>query len=453
MKINEIHLNPDNPRFIKDDRFEKLKNNIKEFPKMMKLRPIIVDDTGKILGGNMRYRAVIELGYSEIPEGWVVKASELTEEEKERFIITDNLPYGDWDYEKLGNEWDEVKLEDWGMDLSEINIHFEPEAEEDDFDVDKAVEDAKEPICKLGDIWQLGKHRIMCGDSTKREDVEKLMDGKKADMVFTDPPYLMGFTGNVHKDGSKSLNAKYGDIENDKLDEAESGIFLSKIALMIKNFCNGAFYICFYRLGIEKIINALLLNGLEYKSLIIWYKNNHNLSNSDYMNIYEPIIYGWNKEHNFYGNRSNFDVITMRKTKQGSPQITTQSKSIYIKQDDNFYKFEKIKIKPKNFMEVKDKVIFNLFTGENNIWEIDKTKANTLHPTMKPIELCEKAIKNSSKVNNNILDLFLGSGSTLIACEQLNRICYGMEIDPIYCDVTIKRWEEYTKQKAEKLNA
>lgn len=130
MKISEIHLNPENPRFIKDDRFKKLKNNIKEFPKMMKLRPIVVDDTGKILGGNMRYRALIELGYQEIPEGWVVKASELTEEEKRRFIITDNIPYGDWNTDMLANEWDEIELEDWGMDLGDFGGEIKEEKEE-----------------------------------------------------------------------------------------------------------------------------------------------------------------------------------------------------------------------------------------------------------------------------------------------------------------------------------
>ena len=154
MNINDIKLNPNNPRYIKDDRYQKLKKNMQEFPKMMKLRPIVVDDDGMILGGNMRYLAIKDLKYTEIPEGWVVKASELTEDERRRFTITDNIPYGDWDYDKLANEWDMTELQDWGIKLPEMEI----KTEEDDFDVDKAIEEVKEPICKIGDIWQLGEH-------------------------------------------------------------------------------------------------------------------------------------------------------------------------------------------------------------------------------------------------------------------------------------------------------
>lgn len=393
MKISEIHLNPDNPRFIKDDRFEKLINNIKEFPKMMKLRPIIIDDSGKILGGNMRYRALIELGYQEIPEGWVVKASELTEEEKERFIITDNIPYGDWDNDKLANEWDEIKLEDWGMDLSEINIHFEIEAEEDDFDVDKAVEDTKEPICKLGDIWQLGNHRIMCGDSTKKEDVEKLMNGKKADMVFTDPPYSVNYekkTKEIFKDKS------YNKITNDEMDIKEISEFIWKPSFknmyeVSKDDCS--FYMTMPQGG-DQMMMMMSQNWLV-KHELIWVKNNpvFSMGRLDYDYQHEPIMYGWKKNHKFYG-KGQF---------------------------------------------------------KKSIWEIVRDKGK-LHPTMKPLELISNCLLNSSQEKQIILDLFLGSGSTLIACEQLNRTCYGMEIDPIYCDVVIRRWEEYTKEKAVKLN-
>ena len=389
MKISEIHLNPDNPRFIKDDKFEKLKKNIKEFPKMMKLRPIVIDDSGKILGGNMRYRALIELGYQEIPEGWVVKASELTEEEKKRFIITDNIPYGDWDNDKLANEWDEIELEDWGMDLSEINIHFEPEAEEDDFDVDKAVEENKEPICKLGDIWQLGKHRLMCGDSTKREDVERLMDGKKADMVFTDPPY------NVDYGVTKNPRHKIRTIQNDKQSPEQWHDFCNDFFIILKEYNQGDIYV-WGASGPEGMKQRLWLTemGCHWSATIVWKKQQLVLTPANYQRMYEPCFYGWFGKSSYNGDRKQTEV-----------------------------------------------------------WEINRPLSSKLHPTMKPIELCSRGIKNSSKNGMIVLDIFLGSGSTLIACEQTNRICYGMEIDPIYCDVTIKRWEQYTKQKAEKLNA
>ena len=240
---------------------------------------------------------------------------------------------------------------------------------------------------------EIFSHRLMCGDSTSEEDVAKLMDGNKADIVFTDPPYLMGFTGNVHADGSKSFNAKYGAIKNDKMSREDGDRFILNIFTNIKKFNKGAYYVCFYRLGLDYIFRALDSLNNQYKALIIWNKGNHTLSNSDYMSKYEPIVYGWFNDHLFYGDRSNFDI-----------------------------------------------------------WDIPRTQKNDLHPTMKPIALCSKAIKNSSKNEDIVLDLFGGSGSTLIACEQLNRKCYMVELDPKYVDVIIDRWEKFTGEKAIKLN-
>ena len=177
------------------------------------------------------------------------------------------------------------------------------------------------------------------------------------------------------------------------------------------------------------------------------------MSNSDYQSIYEPIVYGWNEVHNFYGTRGNFDFLSAKKDQSGLPSITTQAKAVYLRSNNSFYRFEVTKKKPKNYIDLEEgKIVFNIFTGENNVWEIDKTKKNDLHPTMKPIELCSRAINNSSKPGNIVLDLYGGSGSTLMACEQLNRKCYIMELTPIYCDVIIKRWETYSKEKAVMLN-
>jgi len=375
MNINDIKLNPNNPRYIKDDRYQKLKKNMQEFPKMMKLRPIVVDDDGMILGGNMRYLAIKDLKYTEIPEGWVVKASELTEDERRRFTITDNIPYGDWDYDKLANEWDMTELQDWGIELPEIEI----KTEEDEFNVDKAVEEVKEPICKTGDIWQLGNHRLMCGDSTKREDVEKLMDGKKADMVFTDPPYGIDYQSNM-----RTKSNKFEILKNDNVLLGE----------WIKNAIDYSFgWILFCTNW--KMVNQWIELGKQIGDLtnmIIWDKGGggigdlqHSLS-TDY-----EIILAYNRGNKIIGKRIG------------------------------------------------------------SVWNIGKDNPNIYeHPTQKPIELSSLAIRILSI--GSILDLFLGSGSTLIACEQLNRICYGMEIDPVYCDVIINRWEQYTKKKAVKVN-
>jgi site-specific DNA-methyltransferase (adenine-specific) len=206
------------------------------------------------------------------------------------------------------------------------------------------------------------------------------MDGQKADMVFTDPPYLMDFSGGIHADGSKSFNSKHGGIKNDKMGEKEGDDFLDAINSNISLFVNGAFYICFYRLKLGKYFASLERTGLDVKALITWDKGNHTLSNSDYMSKCEHIFYGWVKEHNFYGGNNGMDI-----------------------------------------------------------WNIDRTKKNDLHPTMKPVPLCEKAINDASKVGDIVLDLFLGSASTMVASHQLKRKCYGMELDPKYCQVIIDR--------------
>ena len=189
MKINEIKLNKENPRIIKDDKFKKLKNSISEFPKMMVLRPIVVDDDFVILGGNMRYQAIKDLGYKEIPDEWVKKASSLTEDEKKRFIISDNASFGEWDFDILANEWDYNSLQEWGLDLNydieEINNL--DSVQEYDFN-ENEIEEIDTSI-KEGDIFKIGDHYLMCGDSFDKDCVSKLMQGNKARIVFTDPPY------------------------------------------------------------------------------------------------------------------------------------------------------------------------------------------------------------------------------------------------------------------------
>jgi DNA modification methylase len=216
------------------------------------------------------------------------------------------------------------------------------------------------------------------------------MEFGKADMVFTDPPYNMDFTGGIHADGSKSFNAKHGGIKNDKMSKTEAEDFFDAINAVIYAYCVGAFYITFYRLGIGEYWKSLERTNLKVRSLIIWDKGNHTLSNSDYMSKYEPIFYGWTGDnHNFYGGNNGMDI-----------------------------------------------------------WDIKRTAKNDLHPTMKPVELIEKALEDASKPNNVVLDLFGGSGSTLIACEKLGRKARLMELDPKYCDVIVKRWEDFTGKKA-----
>lgn len=413
MNIKELNINvlkeyENNPRH-NEVAVDKVAESIKEFGFKV---PIIIDQNNVIVTGHTRIKAARKLGLKKVP---CIIADDLSPEQIKAFRLADNKvsEYATWDEDKLYTELMELKvvnfdIESFGFETKDIDTStadinsiidkFESEKPteivEDEFNTEEAIEEITEPITKLGDVYLLGNHRLMCGDSTKIEDVEKLMNGNKADMVFTDPPYLMGFEGNVHADGTKSFNSKFGKIKNDKMSKEDGDKFIFDIFTHINMFNKGAYYVCFYRLGLDYIFRALDKIGNKYKALIIWNKGNHTLSNSDYMSKYEPIVYGWFEEHKFYGDRSNFDI-----------------------------------------------------------WDIKRTQKNELHPTMKPIELCSKAIKNSSLEKDIVLDLFGGSGSTLIACEQLNRRCFTMELDPKYCDVIIKRWESLTGKKAELLNA
>lgn len=377
-KINAVKLNPNNPRIIKDDKFKKLVQSIKDFPEMLNIRPIVVNKDMIILGGNMRFKACKEAGLKEVP----IIITDLTEEKQREFLIKDNTSGGEWDWEVLANEWDVEELESWGLDVPELEIPQFLEAEEDDYEIPNEIE----TDIVLGDLFEIGEHRLLCGDSTCSDTVAKLMNGQKADMVFTDPPYLMGFEGGMqtNQDGNwtKSFNSKHGEIKNDKMSKSEELDFLDGINTNIKLFNKGAFYICFYRLGLGSYFASLERTAIKVRTLITWNKGNHTLSNSDYWSKCEHIFYGWIDEHNFYG-KNDFDI-----------------------------------------------------------WEISRTQKNDLHPTMKPIPLCEKAINNSSKKNDLVFDLFLGSGSTMVASHQLNRKCYGMELDPKYCQVIVDRMKK-----------
>jgi DNA modification methylase len=215
LPITKVKVNPKNPRIIKDDKFKKLVKSIQEFPEMLKLRPIVINDDMIVLGGNMRLKACKEAGLKEVP---VIKASDLTEEQQKEFIIKDNVGFGEWDWNDLANEWEAEKLEEWGLDIS----NFETEvlkAEEDDYEVPETIQ----TDIVLGDLFEIGEHRLLCGDSTDSDQVAKLMNGEKADMVFTDPPYGMNA---VSKSGV--LKEKYGNdiLGDDNTDVAKNSFNL-----------------------------------------------------------------------------------------------------------------------------------------------------------------------------------------------------------------------------------
>jgi len=381
VRIDLIKSNKENPRLIKDHKFKKLVKSIKEFPEMLEIRPIVVNKDNIILGGNMRHKACIEAGLKEV---WIQKLTKLTKEQEQEFIIKDNVGFGEWDWDILANEWDVEMLEDWGLE----GFPFEEdvlEAEEDDY---TEPEEIKVDVV-LGDLIEIGEHRLLCGDSTDSDQVAKLMNGEKADMVFTDPPYNVDFKGqelsNTTKDGieifkHKGANTKHDKIKNDSMPDNEFINFMKEILLNISLYNNGGWYISFCDLKLDLLLNSLKESGFKWKSIIIWKKNQATLSGKDFKSRYEPIVYGC-PDNSFYGER--------------------------YKQED--------------------------------IWEFQRTLKNDLHPTMKPIPLIENALNNSSKKGMTIMDLFLGSGSTMVAAHQLKRKCYGMELDPKYCQVIIDR--------------
>ena len=362
-------------------------NNVAESIKQFGMvQPLVLDKNNEIVIGHCRYEALKKLGEKEAP---CVMADDLTEEQIKKLRNLDNkLNESEWDYDLLKFDIEDLDFSGFEVDWEIPDLDFEEkETEDDDFDIELPVE----PKSKLGDIYQLGNHRLMCGDSTKIEDVEKLMNGNKADMVFTDPPYGVSYEGGLNE-------KKKQQIKNDSITGNELYYFLYDVFVNAKLSTKdkSAIYVFYATKTTKEFINAFIDSGLKQRSIIAWYKQGGGFGDfmAHYMNAYEPCIYGSNGESvNWYG-----------------------------------------------------------ASNEKTVWEMDKEKKCDLHPTMKPVGLVSRAIKNSSKQEDGVLDLFGGSGSTLIACEQLERTCYMMELDPKYVDVIIERWEQYTCKKAVLLN-
>jgi DNA modification methylase len=362
VKISEVKTNPKNPRLIKDDKFKKLVKSIQEFPEMLELRPIVVDENNIVLGGNMRLKACKEAGLKEV---FIVKAEGLTELQKDEFIVKDNVGFGEWDWDMLANEWDTEKIQDWGLDLPVDLSVTELEAEEDDFSV---PEGGIETDIVLGDLFEIGEHRLLCGDSTDSDLIEKLLNGNKAELLLTDPPYGIDYggmlkgkgdgKGGADKNGWKSYDAPDWDKS-----KPENGVLQ---------------YLC-------QITD----------NQIIWGGN--------YFTDDLPPTMGW---------------LIWDKGQRG-------------------------------FSLADGEMAWTSFNNALRIKEYARAKANREeknHPTQKPQEIMnwcfEYADRHSKKEIKLVLDAYLGSGSTMVASHQLKRKCYGMELDPKYCQVIIDRMKK-----------
>ncbi len=380
--ISKFKQNPDNPRTIKKDQLEKLKRSIKSFPEMMEKRPMVcvTDEDGKMfpIGGNMRLKAFRELGMKEIPDSWVVLADDWTEEQRKEFTIKDNVGFGEWNWDDLQENWDSDKLVSWGLDVPGWEAE-ELKAEEDDFE----VELPEKPKTVLGDLYEIGEHRLLCGDSTDSDSVAKLMNGEKAEISFTSPPYNAGRTPTEIKMGK---NSKYAN-DNDNKTETE---YLN----LLVDFTNNTLLFSEY-----SFVNIQSLSGNKtalidflysmksfYADTLIWQKQNaqpamaENVLNSQFEYVH------------VFSHKANRHIGTKK------------------------------------------------FRGTlSNVVDISKQNKNAVkeHNATFPVDFAAHFVSNFCELS--VLDLFLGSGTTMVAAHQLKRKCYGMEIDPKYCDVIINR--------------
>ncbi len=349
--------------------------------------PILVGKDGIIIAGHARLAAARKLKMTEVP---VIVLDHLTETQRRALVLADNrlaLSAG-WDEEMLRVELESLKEDEFNLDVvgftdEEIEeILAGPEQTRTGLTDDDAVPDEQErAVTVAGDVWVLGEHRLLCGDATVLDDVQKVLAGDLADMCFTDPPYNIDYEGRT-KDKLKIQNDALGSKFYDFLKDASANILA---------VCKGAVYICMSSSELHTLRRAYIEAGGHWSGIIIWVKNHFTLGWGDYRHNYEPIMYGWREggTHYWCGDR-----------------------------------------------------------GQSDTWEIKRPTANREHPTMKPVELVEKALHNNSKSRDTILDPFGGSGTTIIACEKTGRMARVIELDPKYCDVIIRRWQAFTGQQA-----
>ena len=370
MKLSQIKSNPNNPRIIKDEKFKKLCESIKALPKMMELRPIVVDDKFIVQGGNMRLKALNELGYKDIPDTWVKQAKDFNEDELKEFIIKDNVGFGEWDWDDLANNWDVEKLEDWGLDIPNFDSTI-LEAEEDDY----SIPDEIKTDIVIGDLFEIGEHRLFCGDSTDSDQVAKLMNGQKADMVFTDPPYGMFLDTNYDQMFANDKNHKKTGERFDKVKGDHSDF-------------------------VPELINTIFACFNDTKEIFIW--------GADYFaelipNRVQGSWVVWDKRCDENMDKVSGNTFELCWSKQKHKRLLARI----------------------------------LWSGHHGMHK-DDTKTR-VHPTQKPTELAKWFFNQWGKDNDLVADLFLGSGSTMVASHQLKRKCYAMELDCRYADVIVKR--------------
>lgn len=384
--VNQIHPYPGNPR-QNEDAIDAVAASIREYGFR---QPIVVDKEGVIVAGHTRYQAALKLGLKQVP---VHVAADLTATQLRAYRIADNqtATIAEWDELLLPAELLALQEENYdlgllGFDPEELSLLMALTPTEGLTDADQIPDPPKKPITRAGDLWQLGEHRLLCGDCTKPENLAKLMDGNSATMMFTDPPWNVA----IGLDSNPRHRQRSG-LQNDNLPPEQFQQFLSGFIQAVDPWIEGDVYCVLGASEWPRLDATLRERGFHWSATIIWAKDAFVLGRSKYHRRYEPIWYGWKNE------------------------------------------------KKSSFLNARDL---------DDVWEIPRPRKSEEHPTMKPVKLPLRAISNSSLLGDVILDPFGGSGSTLIAAEQAGRRGYLMELDPIYCDVIVKRWEQFTGSKA-----
>ena len=418
-KLSELHELPGNPRTIKKDQFEKLKKSIKDNADYFEARPIILSDrTGElvIIAGNQRYKAAKAIGMTEVP---TILLEGLSEEREREIVIRDNVENGDWDMDALANEWNAQDLLDWGVELPELEAMTEVVE-----DTPPEVNEEEEPMTKLGQIWQLGNHRLMVGDSTKADQVAELMGGELADLLVTDPPYNVNY-GAQKAPTMKKLHHRTDGLRvaNDNMESSAFQQFLRDAYSAADSAMKqgAAWYIWHASAEVKNFTEALEETEWQLRQIIIWVKDRLSMGLQDYQWQHEPCLYGWKSGagHYFRDIRTETTVF------------------------DDEKPIEELSNK-----ELKELVRNYRQAVPTSIIRENKPSKSEEHPTMKPVKLIARLVANSSREGEAVLDIFGGSGTTMIACEQLGRSCYMMELDPHHADVIIERWQNFTGQTA-----
>jgi DNA modification methylase len=396
--IDLLRPDPTNPRRIGDEELEALTRSIRQFGFVQAV--LARREDGVVIGGHQRLVAARRLGLATVPVTYL----DLSIEQARLLNLALNKISGSWDDQLLARLLADLQSSP-SVDLSlsgfgEDEIHDllrsletrEKKERVEDFDLDSALEDAtRTPRSKPGDLWRLGDHRLLCGDATKPEDVERLLGGTKAAMAFADPPYNVSLGDH----GGQQRGSRKRRIANDSMDPISWEIFVRAWSRTLLASVDGAIYVCMSSKEMPLVSRVLAEEGGHWSDTIIWHKGRFVLGRADYQRAYEPIWFGWREgvSHHWCGDRDQDDV-----------------------------------------------------------WAIDRPSDAPLHPTMKPLPLMERAIANSSKAGDLVLDLFAGSGSTLIACVRTGRRCAALELDPRYADVILARWERFSGQSAERID-